>query len=111
MSGGEDDDSHECFRTSASPHERWVLAILTALEASDGMAMGQLEEELNLRRGQIEQVLKFLAVDSPLPVIRDGSRWRRTPIGFQTDWKRIQRIIERRVQERGEAKRCISHDG
>lgn len=111
MSGAEDDDIHEYFRTSAFPHERWVLAILTALEASDGMTVGQLEERLNLRRGQIEQVLKFLSVDSPSPVIRDGSRWRRTPVDFQIDRKRIQRITDRRVQEWGEVKRYISHDG
>jgi ATP-dependent DNA helicase RecQ len=44
-------------------------------------------------------------------VIKDGSRWYRTPIDFKIDQTRIQRITERRVQEWSEVKRYISHDG
>ncbi len=85
MSGDEDDDIHEYFRRSAFPREQFVQAILDALEDSDGLTTRELEEAVNLRRGQIEQSLKFLSVDSPAPVIKDGSSWQRTPIEYHMD--------------------------
>jgi ATP-dependent DNA helicase RecQ len=92
MSGDEDDHIHEYFRGSAFPRERWVQSILEALEESDGLTTTQLEEAVNLRHSQIEQVLKFLSVDSPAPVIKDGSKWQRTPVPFRMDNERIQRL-------------------
>jgi len=102
MSGDEDDDIHEYFRRSAFPKEEWVQEILNALEESDGLTLAQLEGSVNLRHGQIEQVVKFLSVDSPAPVIRDGSRWRRTPVHYQMDHDRILRLTEQREVEWGE---------
>ena len=82
MSGNEDDDIHDYFRRSAFPREQFVRVILDALEDSDGLKVAQLEEAVNLRRGQIEQALKVLSVDSPAPVIKYGSLWQRTPIDY-----------------------------
>ena len=65
MSGDEDADIHEYFRRSAFPVEAWVKAILGVLEESDGLRVSHIERAVNLTRGQIEQVLKFLSVDSP----------------------------------------------
>lgn len=99
MSGGEDDDIHAYFRGSAFPRDRWVRSILEALEGSDGLTTNQIEEAVNLRHGQIEQVLKFLSLDNPAPVIRDGPQWQRTPVPFQMDHARIRRLTEQREVE------------
>jgi ATP-dependent DNA helicase RecQ len=104
MAGEEDDEIHEYFRGSAFPRERWVRAILEALEDNDGLTARQLEETVNLRRGQIEQVLKFLSVDNPAPVVKDGSTWRRTPVPFHMDHERIRRLTEQREVEWREVK-------
>jgi ATP-dependent DNA helicase RecQ len=111
MSGNEDDDIHEYFRRSAFPRERWVQSILVALEESDGLTAIELEEAVNLRRGQIEQVLKFLSVDNPAPVIKDGSRWQRTPVPFRMDHERIQRLTEQREVEWREIQAYIDEPG
>jgi ATP-dependent DNA helicase RecQ len=87
LSGEEDSQIHEHFRKSAFPKERWVLAILRALEDSDGLSVLQLEEAVNLRRRQIEQVLKFLSVERYLAyrlfkivkMLRESSKDKRTP--------------------------------
>jgi ATP-dependent DNA helicase RecQ len=111
MSGAEDDDIHEYFRGSAFPKERWVQAILEALEESDGLSIFEIEEAVNLRRGQIEQVLKFLSVDSPAPVIKEGSKWQRTPVAYRMDHERIHRLTEQRRTEWREVQAYIDEQG
>ena len=111
MSGDEDDDIHEYFRGSAFPPERWVNSILAELEESDGLTTMQLEEAVNLRRGQIDHVLKFLSVDNPAPVIKDGSKWQRTPVPFNMDHDRIQRLTQQREAEWDEVQNYIDEPG
>ncbi|MES9943273.1 MAG: helicase-related protein, partial [Candidatus Thiodiazotropha sp. 6PLUC7] len=78
MSGVEDQDIHEFFRGSAFPSEAQVNEILQVLENSDGLSLRGIEEQTNLRHGQIEKVLKLLSVENPAPVIKAGSQWMRT---------------------------------
>ena len=108
LSGEEDSQIHEHFRKSAFPKERWVLAILKALEDSDGLTVLQLEEAVNLRRRQIEQVLKFLSVENPAPVLKSGSTWRRTPVRYQMDHAKIERLTGQRETEWEEVQRYVS---
>jgi ATP-dependent DNA helicase RecQ len=111
LSGSEDDDIHEYFRRSAFPKERWVISILEALEESDGLNTIELEESVNLRRGQIDQVVKFLSVDSPAPVIKNGSKWQRTPVFYRMDHDRIRRLTEQRATEWQEVQGYLDETG
>lgn len=99
LAGREDEDIQQYFRASASPAEEHVSAILEALAESDGLTARQIEEAMNLRAGQIEKVLKFLSIDSPAPVIKDGSEWRRTPLSYRMDHARIERLTQQRIVE------------
>ena len=100
LAGHEDVEIHDFFRKSAFPDETQVNAILHALEQSDGLTISELEPVVNLRRNkQIEHVLKFLSVENPAPVLKDGSRWRRTPVPYRLDHERIQRLTRQREQE------------
>ncbi|WP_374697604.1 RecQ family ATP-dependent DNA helicase [Alcaligenes nematophilus] len=99
MSGVEDQDIHGFFRDSAFPSEAHVNEILWVLEQSDGLSIRSIEEQTNLRHGQIEKVLKLLSVENPAPVIKDGSRWVRTPVRYQMDHARIAHLTGQRVQE------------
>jgi ATP-dependent DNA helicase RecQ len=111
MSGGEDGDIQEYFRHQAFPSERSVNAILDALAQSDGMSINQLEQAVNLRHGQIEHALKFLSVDSPAPVIKDGSRWQRTPIPYSIDHDRIRRLTKQRELEWQQVQDYVNEQG
>lgn len=99
LSGREDEDIVEYFRKEAFPNELLVNRILEALSGSDGMTIRQLEKVVNLRSGQIQKVLKFLAVESPSPIFKRGSTWERTARDYRMDHERIQRLTQQRVQE------------
>ncbi len=110
LSGTEDDDIHEFFRRSAFPPERHVYAILNALEQSDGLSTFGLQEQLNMRLGQINKVLKLLSVESPAPVIKQGPKWFRTPVPFQMDHARIEHLTHQRELEWRELNGYIDSD-
>jgi ATP-dependent DNA helicase RecQ len=111
MSGVEDQDIHEFFRDSAFPSEAQVNEILQVLEQGDGLSLRSIEEQTNLRHGQIEKVLKLLSVENPAPVIKDGSRWVRTPVRYQMDHARIAHLAGQRVQEWQEVQAYLEDAG
>ncbi|PWW06953.1 RecQ family ATP-dependent DNA helicase [Mangrovibacter plantisponsor] len=111
MSGVEDQDIHEFFRDSAFPSEDQVSEILQVLEQSDGLSLRSIEEQTNLRNGQIEKVLKLLGVENPAPIIKDGSRWVRTPVRYQMDHARIAHLTGQRVQEWQEVQSYLDDAG
>ncbi|WP_431685771.1 RecQ family ATP-dependent DNA helicase [Hahella sp. NBU794] len=107
MSGVEDQNIHEFFRESAFPSEAQVNEILQALTSSDGLSIRNIEEQTNLSHAQIEKVLKLLCVENPAPVIKDGSRWARTPVHYQMNHTRITHLTGQRVQEWQEVQRYL----
>ncbi len=111
LSGKEDDDIHEHFRRSAFPDDEQVGEILSVLDQHDKMSAFNLQEHLNLRKSHIENTLKLLSVESPAPVIKDGNRWRRTPVEFRLDRDRIERLTRQRESEWREIQNYIDHDG
>lgn len=111
MSGTEDEDIHEFFRESAFPSEDHVNEILNLLAQSDGLSVRAIEERSNLRHGQIEKVLKLLSVENPAPVINIGSQWRRTPVSYAMDYKRIAHLSGQREQEWAQVQAYVSEPG
>lgn len=111
MSGVEDHNIHEFFRESAFPSEVQVNEILQVLENSDGLSIRSMEEQTNLRYGQIEKVLKLLSVENPAPVIKDGSHWVRTSVPYKMDHARISHLTGQRVQEWQEIQAYLNNTG
>lgn len=99
MSGDEDEKIHGFFRRSAFPPAGQVHHLLAVLADFDGLTLRELEEHSNLAKGQIEKILKILSVENPAPLIKDGSKWYRTPIHFDLDEERIQQLTELRELE------------
>jgi ATP-dependent DNA helicase RecQ len=108
LAGREDEEIQEYFRASAFPDERHVNGILESLADSDGLSERQLEVAVNLRKGQIDKVLKYLSVESPSPVIKDGPCWRRTPVAYRLDHQHIQRLTRQRASEWQEVQEYIN---
>lgn len=111
MSGVEDKDIHDFFRDSAFPPEAQVNRILQVLENCDGLSLRNIEEQTNLGHGQIEKVLKLLSVENPAPVIKNESRWVRTPIRYQMDHTRIAHLTGQRIQEWQEVQAYLGDTG
>ncbi len=113
LAGEEDDKIHEYFRTSSFPKENDIEAILEMLVERDGQSVSQLEQSLNLRRGAIESALQFLSVESPAPVIKEGVKWRRTPVRYRMDKERIEHLTSQReiewteIQSYIDSKTCL----
>ena len=61
--------------------------------------MPMMQRRLNLRYNQIEKVLKLLAVKSPAPVSKQGSRWVMNPVTYVPDQEKIDQITRIRKLE------------
>lgn len=99
LSGKEDERIHEFFRRSAFPTQGQIDLVLSVLEDFDDLSVLKLQEHLNMRQGQIEKVLKFLSVENPSPVYKNGSSWVRTPVEYRLDQDQIARLTGMREQE------------
>jgi ATP-dependent DNA helicase RecQ len=111
LAGQEDGDIQEYFRRTAFPKPSDVQAILDALDQSDGLTARELEEIVNLRKGKIEQALKFLSVESPAPVIKDETLWKRTAVAYRMDQEQIDRLTHKRVVEWQEVQSYVDASG
>ena len=112
LSGKEDADIIKYFRESAFPEENLVHRILDFLEMHDGgVTITEIEQKLNLRHGQINKVLRFLFVEHPSPVVRDGGRWHRSSVQFKFDQDRIHRLTQQREVEWNEIQEYINTSG
>jgi len=114
LSGDEDDEITNYFIKIAFPPEAHTQKVLSALnKANDGFSVPQLEQELNLSRGQIDKVLKLLSLESPAPVTKQGSKWYATPVDYQPDTEKIQKLTQIRHQEQAqmrnymESRKCL----
>ncbi len=110
LAGGEDQNIHEYFRRTAFPSEADVREILAALEDSDGLSVRALEGRLNLSNGQINKALKYMSVENPAPVVKQGPRWVRTPVGYQLDHEKIHRLTGQRETEWQEIQNYVATD-
>ncbi|MEG5017627.1 RecQ family ATP-dependent DNA helicase [Microcoleus sp. B4-C2] len=115
LSGDEDDEITNYFIRTAFPPQAHTQEVLMALnQADNGLSVPQLEQELNFSKGKIEKVLKLLSLESPAPVIKQNSKWYATPVNYQPDSDKIERLTQIRRQEQdkmreymGEKKQCL----
>ncbi len=100
LGGAEDDGINSYFIGQSFPPEWQVQRILDALaDADDGMSVVDLTHAVNLRRSQIEKVLKLLSVASSGLVIKQGTRWYRTVNRYETDKDRVEWLTGQRQNE------------
>jgi len=108
LSGQEDGDIHAYFRKSAFPTEDRVNAILTKIEEYDGLSVPGIMAQLNLRKGQIEQVIKYLSVEETSPIVKIGTQWKRTAVKYNMDSEKIARLTNQRLNEWNEVLKYIN---
>ncbi|GAA2202937.1 RecQ family ATP-dependent DNA helicase [Sinomonas flava] len=98
LPGPEDRDIWRYFATASMPDEGRANAVTAALsEAGRPLSTVALESLVELRRTQLELLLKVLAVDGA--VERVGGGWQATGVPWQYDGERYARIAEARVAE------------
>jgi len=100
LSGDEDQRITDYFINTAFPPQAHINEVLTALnQAPDGLTLYQLEKQLNLRRTQLDKVLKILITETPAPVTKEEQFWFATPVNYTVDWKRVETLKKMRHQE------------
>ncbi len=100
LGGAEDDEINSFFIGQSFPPEWQVQKILDALTAADeGLSVPNLTQEVNLRKSQIDKVLKMLSVANSGLVTKQGGRWYRTVNPYQSDRDRVARLTGQRQDE------------
>jgi len=96
LTGAEDRDIQDYFIRTAFPSKEHVDEVLGAVEASNGLRLGQLET-VNLSRGRLEATLKILEVEGV--VYREGSTWHRSASAWQYPAVRVEAVAAHRRRE------------
>jgi len=113
FSGKEDDDIVNYFIEQAFPPQKYVDQILALLSENEGLSLSQIQEAVNIPRGRIEHTLKYLLTEQPSPISKQNGKWYRTPIPYELDMDKIQKITDIRhyeqrvMQEYMQTKACL----
>jgi ATP-dependent DNA helicase RecQ len=103
LSGEEETEITEYFIASAFPTRDEVQRILAALHSSpNGLSVPELLERVNLNKGRIDKTIALLSLESPAPLVKQGTKWQLTAATLSEGfWQRAQRLTElRRVEQR-----------
>lgn len=102
LSGSEEGDINDWFISNAFPTRQEVEEVLRVLERhSEGISLNQLLTEVNIRRSRANQAIQLLSLESPAPVIKQGSVWQLTAAKVSEDfWERAERLTALRHQEK-----------
>ena len=111
MNGQEDAEIHEYFRRSAFPDKQTVNKLLNQLGRGDGYSVRELEGYFNMSQTKLNGILKFLSVENPSPVTKQKTKWKRTPVAYELDTQRIDRLTGQREIEWQEIKDYIASNG
>ena len=101
LSGDEDDAIADYFIRAAFPTTQDVDLFLAAMRSADGpLTVPKLQERMNLSKGKIDRILKFLLLESPAPIQKTPAGFVLNPVRWQMPVERIERITNlRRVEQ------------
>ncbi len=101
LSGTEDTDITGFFIESAFPTREEVAEVIEALQQEpNGLSVPKLMERVNISKGRVEKALQLLSLESPAPVVKDGSRWQLTATALSDEfWERAERLTALRHEE------------
>ena len=104
LSGDEDTEITDYFIDNAFPSRIEVSEVIAALSSQpDGASLSQLQTLVNISQGRMKKALKLLSLESPSPVVKDGSHWRLTPVPLSQEfWQRAERLTTLRHKEQRE---------
>ena len=109
LSGEEETEITGYFIRSAFPTRKEVEQVLAALEADDeGLTQNQIETKVNVSSVRIQKTLQLLALESPPPIVRQGSSWQLTAASLSDGfWERAERLTDLRRKEQAEMQEYV----
>ena len=101
LSGEEENRIAEYFIRSAFPTREEVGQVIEALEAApNGLSVRNLLGEVNISGGRIEKTIALLSLESPAPIVREGTKWQLTAVEMSDEfWERAERLTLLRREE------------
>lgn len=109
LSGSEDSDIQNYFIEGAFPPADLATEVVALLQArAEPMSSVELLREVNVRKGQMDQLIKTLEVEGAIE--RHGSRWLRTLRPWSYDRDRVEEVTARRRVEQRQMRDYISAD-
>lgn len=112
LSGEEDTKITDYFINTAFPTPSEVEQVVEALEREpDGMSVPELLKAKNIKKERVEHTLKLLSIESPAPVVKEGSTWQLTAATLSEGfWQRADRLTKLRQQEQAEMQKYVYLD-
>jgi ATP-dependent DNA helicase RecQ len=92
MLGKEDGQIQQYFIDNAFPKEEQIDQLLHALEQKDGCRISELEPAVNFSMGTIRDIIKFLSIENPSPILKDENQYFRTQFDYQLPHDKIERL-------------------
>ena len=110
LSGDEETDITDYFIDSAFPTRGQVRQVIAALEESpEGLSLPDLRRTLNLSGGRMKQTIKLLSLESPAPVVKQGSKWQLTAATLgDAFWERAARLTLLRREEQRQMQEYVA---
>lgn len=110
LSGTEEDEIIDYFIDAAFPTREEVRNVLVALEgAPDGLSLAELQTQVNVGRSRLEKAILLLALESPAPIAKAGTKWQLTAARLDnTFWDRAGRLTDLRRQEHRQMQEYIA---
>ncbi len=100
LNGDEDDAIADYFIRTAFPTTQDVDLLLAAMRTVDSaLTVPKIQERVNLSKGKIERILKFLLLESPAPIQKTAAGFVLNPVRWQMPVERIERITNLRRDE------------
>jgi ATP-dependent DNA helicase RecQ len=110
LSGVEDEEITDWFIRSAFPTLQEVEDVLEAIEAEpEGLSVPELLNQVNLSKGRIEKTIQLLALESPAPIAKQGTKWQLTAATLSGQfWERAERLTALRRQEQQQMREYVA---
>jgi len=87
-----------------------VIAVLE--RATEGLNHYEFLRQVNLTSGRISRTVKLLSLESPAPIVKDGSKWRLTVANLKDSfWERVNRLTQLRIQEQRQMQEYVRLGG
>ena len=109
LSGEEEAEISDYFIRSAFPTPDEVEQVIEALEAApNGRSVPELLGELNVSKGRIERTIALLSLESPAPIVKEGSKWQLTAEDLSDEfWDRADRLTRLRREEQRQMREYV----
>ena len=115
MLGAEDERIQRYFIENAFPKEKQIAQLLAVVESNDGIKITDMEPGVNFSSGKIKDILKFLSVETPSPILKDGACYYRTQYDYSLPTEKIERLNMIKndewntLQDYHQSSRCLMH--